>query len=252
MQQEIPKGTESMPRSELHFASGLCFTHVFKAGVGISVESGRGFVIAKHSTEKPDGTRSWTWSAPCFINVHAGGIGVTLGYSEIDSLIILVGVIFFFLTTWRLSYIIFNRLFSLQDSPEAVSAFTKTNVELDTDITGAAGSQAATHLPATAANLSDYKLTDKTFTYSITKGVMVDVSLTGMGYTVDSDKNAAMFGEFVSPQAILDGGVQAPEEMKTLYETLDRVLNEFYAAEGSKVAATSLDELKASNAEAAA
>jgi sodium-coupled neutral amino acid transporter 10 len=30
-----------------------------------------------------------TWSAPLFISVFAGGIGFTLGYSEIDSLIVL-------------------------------------------------------------------------------------------------------------------------------------------------------------------
>lgn len=35
------------------------------------------------------------------------------------------------------------------------------------------------HLPATAANVSNLKLSDKTFTYSITKGAILDVSLTG-------------------------------------------------------------------------
>lgn len=35
------------------------------------------------------------------------------------------------------------------------------------------------HLPATAANVSNMKLSDKTFAYSITKGAILDVSLTG-------------------------------------------------------------------------
>lgn len=35
------------------------------------------------------------------------------------------------------------------------------------------------HLPATAANVSNLRLSDKTFTYSITKGAILDVSLTG-------------------------------------------------------------------------
>lgn len=40
---------------------------------------------------------------------------------------------------------------------------------LDTDITGAVGTSLGAHLPATAANISDIKLSDKTFTYSICK-----------------------------------------------------------------------------------
>ncbi len=44
---------------------------------------------------------------------------------------------------------------------------------------GAAGGAVGAHLPATAANVSNMKLSDKTFAYSITKGAILDVSLTG-------------------------------------------------------------------------
>ena len=44
---------------------------------------------------------------------------------------------------------------------------------------GAAGPAVGAHLPATAANVSNMRLSDKTFTYSITKGAILDVSLTG-------------------------------------------------------------------------
>jgi sodium-coupled neutral amino acid transporter 10 len=106
--------------AELHCASGLAFTFVKKAGVGLSLERGRGFVIAKlpGDAAAPAAAVSaaavsvdvvavppWTWSAPLFINVNAGGFGVTLGYTEIDSVIVL-------------------------DTPEAVHAFGKTVVEV--------------------------------------------------------------------------------------------------------------------------
>jgi hypothetical protein len=46
---------------------------------------------------------------------------------------------------------------------------------------GAAGDALGAHLPATAANVSNMGLSDKTFTYSITRGAILDVSLTGEG-----------------------------------------------------------------------
>lgn len=201
---EAPLGTERMPASELRHCAGLAFTHVRKAGFGLSFEHGHGFVIAKLPGQSGAQSGSWTWSAPLFINVNAGGLGVTLGYSEIDSIVIL-------------------------DNQDAVRSFTHTVVEVDTDVTGAAGSGAATHLPATAANLSDIKLTEREFTYSVTKGVIVDVSLTGLAYSVDGDRNGALYGNFVSPAAVLEGGIRSPAVMEELYSLIDRIIKDDYS-----------------------
>ncbi|GAB4823420.1 hypothetical protein N2152v2_010466 [Parachlorella kessleri] len=213
MKASLPRGTESMPLSELHFASGLAFTFVKKIGVGLSVETGHGFVISKLPGDSAGGSTSpsWSWSAPLFINCYAGGLGLTLGYSDIESVIVL-------------------------DTPEAVKAFANTQVTLDTDITGALGNQVAAHLPATAANVSNIKLSDKTFTYSIAKGAIVDVSLTGMGYTQDADMNQALYGPSTTSQAILEGGVMAPDGMKELYSALDHALRSYYAYVHDRVA----------------
>jgi lipid-binding SYLF domain-containing protein len=35
------------------------------------------------------GPDSWKWSAPLFIRVYAGSLGLTLGYTSIDSIVIL-------------------------------------------------------------------------------------------------------------------------------------------------------------------
>lgn len=206
MRASLPRGTESMPLSELHFCKGLAFTFVRKGGIGLSFEQGHGFVIAKLPGDSagPENTPSWSWSAPLFIDCYAGGLGLTLGYTEIESVMVL-------------------------DTEEAVQAFLRTQVALDTDISAAAGSYAAAHLPATAANLTNIKLSDKTFTYSIAKGAMIDVSLTGMGYTLDTNMNTALYGPGVTPQAVLEGGVEPPEGMKALYEVLDHALKSYYA-----------------------
>jgi len=211
------EGLNSMPPSELHFCAGLAFLHTTKAGAGLSFEHGHGFVISKLKSDvvggpgphrrpgSASGTQlSWDWSAPLFITANAASIGVTLGYSELDSIVIL-------------------------DTAEAVHSFTGTVVEVDTDLTGAAGPTAAsTHLPATAAVLTDNKLSSREFTYSLASGVMVDVSLTGLAYSVDSSRNEKFYGDFASPAAILEGGMQPPAPMQELYAALDGVLKDLY------------------------
>ena len=56
------------------------------------------------------------------------------------------------------------------------------------------------HLPATAANMSNMKLSDKTFTYSITKGAILDVSLTG-GWVAAMDAAAVAAAPLQLPVA---------------------------------------------------
>jgi lipid-binding SYLF domain-containing protein len=140
--------------------------------------------------------------------VTAAGFGFTLGYAEVDSVTVL-------------------------DTPEAVHSFKKTVVELDSDVTGAAFSAAA-HLPATAANLSHLALSDKEFTYSIASGVMVDVSLTGLVFSVDAARNKSAYGAFASPAAVLEGGVRPPGAMAELYAALDRAMQAHDVEEGGE------------------
>jgi lipid-binding SYLF domain-containing protein len=202
-----------MPREELHFCSGLAFSTISKAGAGISFSHGRGFVIAKLPTDQAASVTSpnqqqqqvvpWTWSAPLFIKTNAAGFGATLGFAEIDSIVIL-------------------------DTPEAVKSFKNGVVELDTDVTAAAGASAGASLPATAVNISHFALSDKEFTYSLAEGAIVDISLNGVAYTVDTARNEAAYGQMASPAAILEGGVHPPAAMAEFYEALDSAMKEFY------------------------
>lgn len=209
MKEELPKGTDTMPPAELCFCSGLAFTFVRKGGMGVSVETGHGFVvkkIAEPSTSEAAaaGRPGWSWSPPLFISVFAGGVGLTFGYSEIESVVVL-------------------------DTPEAVQGFTHGQTTLDTDITGAAGSSVAAHLPATAVNLSNPSLSDKSFSFSVAHGAIVDISLTGLHYSVHDKMNAAFY-DGASPQSVLDGGVEAPPAFREVYDALDKALETYYAA----------------------
>ena len=218
-------GVDTMSGSELFMCSGVVYHRVWKAGFGLSVEHGRGMVLNKiytttgattpadmyNANNNTTATKFWSWSPPLFITVNAASIGATLGYAEIDS-------------------------YTILDTPEAVQSFSKSYVELDTVLNAAVGSAAATSLPATAVNISNTKLGDKEFTYSVvaSEGLIFDVSLAGVQYSVDENKNDEAYGGgggggiVVTPQQILNGGVGMHGEMKTemdvLYNALDQVI----------------------------
>lgn len=113
-----------MPRNELHHCAGLAFLFTTKVcmgnvlpwcmqsvcargqsnsngtssvghqgGIVLSVESGHGFVLQK----LPSSTGK-TWSAPLFFKSYGSSVGLTLGVSKVDAVIVL-------------------------DTPEAVAAF---------------------------------------------------------------------------------------------------------------------------------
>jgi len=206
LQASLPVGTDPLPRSDLAFANGLLFTFHRKIGAGVSIDTGHGFIIAKLPAP-PDSPIPWQWSAPLFIDVSSIGIGLTLGYSEFETITVL-------------------------DDSEAVQSFTKSMIELDSDIGAAAGSKAGVKLPSTAVNLGKASMSGKTFSYSLSKGVMVDLSLTGLKYSVDERRCHAHYGPSISPADIIAGpaaGAPPPPDMMTeLYRVLDHILIEFY------------------------
>ena len=100
-------------------------------------------------------------------------------------------------------------------------------MELETEVTGALGPVMGAHQPATLSNLTEGSLTDKQFSYSVASGVMVDVSLQGLRYAVDSKRNEALYSHLTTPAAILDGGVLPPTAgMDELYAVLDEVIEQ--------------------------
>ncbi|KAL4423048.1 hypothetical protein ABPG77_002082 [Micractinium sp. CCAP 211/92] len=197
---------KGMPKSELHACQGLAFTFMRKLGAGITLETGHGMVIRKIAAGTgPDGRATWKWSAPLVMKVASAGLGLSLGFSEMEAVTVL-------------------------DTAEAVSAFAQSQWTIDTEMQGAIANEGV-RLPATAINLTDTGLSDKTFAYSSSKGAIVDMSWSGTRYGVDAKANAALYGEGVLPQAILDGSLPTPECMQQLYAALDKIIEEFLASQ---------------------
>lgn len=191
---DLPAGGIKLPQRELQQCAGMAFTFVKKAGAVLTVDMGSGFVLAK--VPNPDGTTRW--SAPLFINVFGGGVGLTLGVSQIDSTILL-------------------------NSPEAVAAYSKNQFDLATDAT------AAGPLGHVGGHISDsdvMAVDANTLAFSIASGAIIDFSYKGMRYSLDSKRNLETYGPDATPQAILEGKMEAPAPMAQLTDTLTKFMTE--------------------------
>lgn len=182
---QLPEmGTKHLPSKQLMQSSGLCFTFVKKAGVGLTAEHGTGFLIAHQAGD------GGSWSAPLFISLSAGGLGISLGVAEIDSIVVLSG-------------------------PEAVAKYSQSYWDTAADVTTAAPA-----VVNSSDTLKDLDLGMDSFTYSVSSGLMMDYSFKGMRYRLDDALNKAVYGESCTPKDILEGKVAVPEAIKPLHNAL--------------------------------
>jgi len=133
-----PHLTGGLDGNEIAQAAGVAFLFSRKGGVGVTLSMGTGFVIAKvHG--KPG------WSAPLLFSATSGGLGVSLGYAEVETLTIL-------------------------DTSAAVHEFLKTQVSLDSHLSVALGKRLAGDASETAVDFTSPKESLRKFSYSVNKG----------------------------------------------------------------------------------
>ncbi|KAI7843180.1 hypothetical protein COHA_003163 [Chlorella ohadii] len=162
-------GTEQLCKKSLANASGVAFLFNFRMGVGITLGGGRGFVMSR----LPNGG----WSAPLFITVDQVGLGLTLGLSEVESVIVL-------------------------DKPHLVDWFSTQGVGVSAEAT------IAEPLEAVGGHRNANDLAhDSTFRFSTAHGAIVDFSAQGSAYLLASTKNAGVYGQQASVKDILGGQV---------------------------------------------
>lgn len=182
---QLPEmGTKRLPPRDLMQCSGLCFTFVRKAGVGLTAEHGTGFLLAHQAGD------GGSWSAPLFISLSAGGVGISLGAAEIDSIVVLSG-------------------------PEAMAKYSQPYWDTAADVT-----TAAPVIVNSSDGVKDLDLGMDSFTYSVSKGLMMDYSFKGMRYRLDDALNKAVYGEACTPKDILEGKVTVPDAIKPLHNAL--------------------------------
>lgn len=183
------RATPMLPRDYLKTCAGLQFVVVQTGGFGLSGARGRALTIAKLG--KTDGITKW--SAPAFTTCHAAGLGITLGYDVMRSVIVL-------------------------GDKAAVAAAVKGAPRVGVELDVVAGRE-----QEVVQSVEDGC---PTVPYTVAAGAMLDLSLKGGAMLAATKKNAAAYGRGAAPASILAGDVDAPPEFEPLYEMLSALARE--------------------------
>lgn len=154
-----------------------------KGGLGIGGRYGKGVVMCRKSDRK--------WSAPSFLTIEGGSIGLQIGFQQID-----------------LVMLVMNR-----DGMEKLVG--------DKFTIGADASAAAGPVGRQASAETNIRLDAQILTYSRAKGLFAGVTINGAVVKQDKDDNRDFYGREINAREILfEGTVPMPSEAKSLAAAL--------------------------------
>jgi SH3 domain-containing YSC84-like protein 1 len=154
-----------------------------KGGLGIGARYGKGVVMCR----KPD--RSW--SAPSFLTVEGGSVGLQIGFQQID-----------------LVMLVMNR--------EGMEKLVGDKFTVGADASAAAGP-----VGRQASAETNIRMDAQILTYSRAKGLFAGVTLNGAVVKQDKDDNRDFYGKEIDARAILfEGSVPMPAEARPLASAL--------------------------------
>jgi lipid-binding SYLF domain-containing protein len=160
----------------------LILPNVKKFGVGIGGSGGRGPLLCRGGNNFKG-----KWSAPAMYTVGGASVGLQLGGSSTDFVLLLMDA-------------------------KVVNQVLNGKTKMGTDATAAAGPG------ATAASASDVDI----LTYGRAKGVFAGVSLGGATVEPDNDANYRLYGKTVTATNIVrENGVAPSSEGKSLVAVLN-------------------------------
>ncbi|KAJ2897041.1 uncharacterized protein MKZ38_005030 [Zalerion maritima] len=175
-----------IPPSILANAKGLAILTVIKAGFLGSGRFGSGLVVSR----LPDGQ----WSAPSAIMTAGAGFGGQIGVEITDF------------------------VFILNDS-SAVKTFSQAgSLTLGGNVSVAAGPVGRN---AEAAGAASLRSVAGIFSYSKTKGLFAGVSLEGSVIVERKDANEKLYGQRLTAQQLLNGGIRPPPQAQPLLSILN-------------------------------
>lgn len=187
--QEILNAPDSIPQSILDKADCVVILpSVLKLAIGFGGSFGRG-VMTCRGGKAFDGP----WGAPTMMALEGGSIGLQLGGSATDFVLLLM-----------------NR--------RSAASILSSKVKLGGDASAAAGP-----VGRTAAAGTDITMRAQILSYSRARGVFAGVSLTGSTLRPDNGANKNLYGKEVSASSIVfDEAVPVPDSAKELLATLQK------------------------------
>ncbi|GIL77765.1 hypothetical protein Vretifemale_7213 [Volvox reticuliferus] len=176
---------------------GLAFVRISKGGLGLTVARGSGFVIRKLEQDRFGNSR---WSAPVYFNVSQLGFGVAIGYEAADSVLALM-------------------------SYSSIMRFTHDNAVVGTDLGLVTTDGAMSGVPAgTFGRTSHMDVqadnTNTVFAYSVSAGLLVNLSINGTETSPNHVLNKKLYGNDTSIEDVLNGKIHTFKQMLPLYRKI--------------------------------
>jgi lipid-binding SYLF domain-containing protein len=154
-----------------------------KGGLGIGGRYGKGVVMCRDQKR--------TWSAPSFLTIEGGSIGLQIGFQQID-----------------LVMLVMNR--------EGLEKLVGDQFTIGADASAAAGP-----VGRQASAETNIRLDAQILTYSRAKGLFAGVTLNGAVVKQDKDDNRDFYGKPMDARKILfEGEVPMPAEARPLAAAL--------------------------------
>jgi lipid-binding SYLF domain-containing protein len=185
---QILAKSDEIPQAYLNKAvCVLVFPNVKKVAVGIGGTYGRGVIVCRSGTNM-----TGPWSAPAMYKLDTGSLGVQLGSSSTD-------------------YVL------LVETKTGAEKILSGKLKLGADATAVAGPTGAKALAANDTNVD-------VLTYSRAKGgLFAGASLASAGLDTDSDANKAVYGKDITATEIVrEGGATTTPAGKPLIAVLNQ------------------------------
>jgi len=165
----------------------LIFPGVKKVAIGIGGTYGRGALVCRKG-QKMTGA----WGAPVMYSLDQGSLGVQLGSTETDFVLVVV-------------------------KQKGVDQILNGKMKLGTDAAAAAGPTGAQANAYTADSMNADVLT-----YSRTRGLFAGVSLAGASIEVDNDANKSLYGKEIGIADIVHNETPIIPAAKNLVDLLNK------------------------------
>lgn len=185
---QLLEGDNALPKSVLNQAMCvLIFPSVKRVAIGIGGSYGRGALVCRKGAKM-----NGEWGAPAMYALDQGSIGVQLGSTATDFVLVVV-------------------------NDKGVDAILNGKTKLGSNAAAAAGPTGA---QATSYNAADMK--SDVLTYSRSKGLFAGVSLEGASIDTDNAANKDLYGKEMGAREIVTGTQAVVPSAKPLVSLLDQ------------------------------
>jgi lipid-binding SYLF domain-containing protein len=187
MEEIMSAADKSIPRSVMEKAEGIAvFPSLLKGGIGLGGQRGHGVLSVRDK-------KSGGWSAPAFLTITGGSIGVQFGLQAVDLVLII-------------------------NDQRGLEQLVKNQFKLGADIGVAAGP-----VGREAAASTDIQMRAQILSYSRSRGLFAGVTLNGSTIRQDRDANERFYGTaFRTGQIVFDGKGGSPEAANAWKATLTK------------------------------